>query len=69
MVRAPMVEGYVDSRTLRACCNLASSRSSFVIASRISVTFCSCLPICSRTTSTGVFLIQGLRPVDVPIDV
>ena len=55
---------YCASSTLRACCSLASSRSSWASSSRIPATRCSCLSSCSRTTSTGVFLIQALRPVE-----
>src|ERR1019366_1114725 len=60
--------GYYASRTFFACCSFVSSRSSRASSLRISATFSSCLPICSRTISTGVFLIQGLR-LEVAVEV
>src|SRR5665213_3062961 len=64
-----VMAGDYASKTFLACWSLVSSRSSRASSLRIPATFSSCLPICSRTISTGVFLIQGLRmEVDGEVD-
>jgi hypothetical protein len=64
-----VIAGYCASRTFFACWSLPSSRSSRASSLRIRATFSSCLPICSRTISTGVFLTHGFRlEGDVEVD-
>src|ERR1035441_6661431 len=58
---APLYIRCYPSRTFLACCSLTSSFSSLARSARIPATFSSCLPICSKTIATGVFLIQALR--------